>query len=68
MSNWFTKLLNYLNFNTRINALIPVLLALLPILLQDIENQDTIKGISQEIVLVDSYPVILCSGKKKGKE
>ena len=42
--------------------------ALTPILLQDIENQDTIKGISQEIVLVDSYPVILCSGKKKGKE
>jgi Transposase DDE domain len=67
MSSWFPKLPNYSNFNARINALNPALLALLPILLQNIENQGIVKGISQDIVLVDSYPIILCSGKRQGK-
>lgn len=67
MSSWFAKLPNYSNFNTRINALNLALLALCPTILQDIENQNNVKGISQDIVLVDSYPIILCSGKRKGK-
>lgn len=67
MSSWFPKLPNYSNFNARINALNPALLALIPILLQDIDNQGIVKGISQDIVLVDSYPIILCSGKRQGK-
>lgn len=67
MSSWFPTFPNYSNFNTRINALNPVLLAIVPIILQDIENQDLVKGISQDIVLVDSYPIILCSAKRRGK-
>jgi hypothetical protein len=67
MSRWFPKLPNYSNFNARINALNPVSLALIPILLQDIDNEGIVKGISQDIVLVDSYPIILCSGKRQGK-
>ena len=43
------------------------MLAFLPIVLQDIENQGIVKGISKDIVLVDSYPIILCSGKRQGK-
>lgn len=67
MSSWFPKLPNYSNFNTRINALNPALMALVPIILQDLENKGVVKGISQDIVLVDSYPIILCSGKRQGK-
>jgi hypothetical protein len=67
MSSWFPKLPNYSNFNARINALNPALLALVPIILQDIESQGIVKGISQDMVLVDSYPIILCSGKRQGK-
>lgn len=67
MSSWFPKLPNYSNFNVRLNALNPALLALVPIILQDIESQGVVKGISQDIVLVDSYPIILCSGKRQGK-
>ena len=67
MSSWFPKLPNYSNFNTRMNALNPALMALVPIILQDLENKGVVKGISQDIVLVDSYPIILCSGKRQGK-
>ena len=67
MSSWFPKLPNYANFNVRINALNPALLALVPIILQNIESQGIVKGISPDIVLVDSYPIILCSGKRQGK-
>lgn len=67
MSSWFPKLPNYSNFNARINALNPALSPLVLIILQDIENQWIIKGVSHDIVLVDSYPIILCSGKRQGK-
>ncbi|NBA78955.1 transposase [Emticicia sp. ODNR4P] len=67
MSSWFPKLPNYSNFNARINALNPALSALVPMLLQNIENKCIVKGISHDIVLVDSYPIILCSGKRQGK-
>jgi hypothetical protein len=67
MSSWFPSLPTYANFNVRINALNPALLAIVPMILQGIESQGIVKGISQDIVLVDSYPIILCSGKRQGK-
>ena len=57
---YFPQLPNYANFNTRINALHYLMLALLPIMLQDIEEQEIVKNISQEIALVDiSFKPIL---------
>ena len=44
-----------------------LMLALLPIMLQHIEEQDIVKNISQEISLVDAFPIMLCSGKRSGK-
>ena len=67
MKSYFPQLPNYANFNTRINALHHLMLALLPIMLQHIVEQDIVKDISQEISLVDAFPIMLCSGKRSGK-
>jgi hypothetical protein len=67
MKSYFPLLPNYANFNTRINALHHLMLALLPIMLQHIEQQDIVKNISEEISLVDAFPIMLCSGKRSAK-
>lgn len=67
MKSYFPNLPNYASFNTRINALHHLMLALLPMLLQHIEEQDIIKNVSQEIALVDAFPIMLCSGKRSAK-
>jgi hypothetical protein len=43
------------------------MLALLPIMLQHIQEQEIVKNISQEIALVDAFPIMLCSGKCSAK-
>lgn len=67
MKSWFPKLPTYENFNARINLLNSAILGLIPMILQDIENQGVVKNIQHDIALVDSFPIILCSGKRKGK-
>lgn len=67
MKSWFPTLPNYANFNTRLNRLDACLLGLVPILLQFIENDDIVKNIEEDILLIDAFPIMLCSGKRKGK-
>lgn len=67
MKSWFPQLPNYSNFNTRINALSSAVLSLVPLLLEYIDNENIVKNISKEIVLIDSFPIMLCSGKRAGK-
>lgn len=67
MRSWFPQLPNYANFNARINKLHSAILALTVIVLQSIEEQGVVKGLHPNIALVDSFPIMLCSGKRKGK-
>jgi hypothetical protein len=67
MKSWFPDLPNYANFNSRLNNLGSAVLSLLPLLLKYIDNEHLIKDIDSQIALVDSFPIILCSGKRAGK-
>ena len=67
MKSWFPQLPNYANFNTRINFLNSAVLSFVPLLLERIENEQLVKNISNEIVLIDAFPIMLCSGKRAGK-
>jgi hypothetical protein len=67
MKNWFPNLPNYANFNVRLNQLHSSILGILPILLQFIENECIIKNIQEDIMLIDAFPIMLCSGKRNGK-
>jgi Transposase DDE domain len=58
---------NYSNFNTRLNRLHSSILSFIPILLKYIEDNNIVPNIEQEIVLIDAFPIILCSGKRQGK-
>ncbi|HQE50706.1 MAG TPA: transposase [Fervidobacterium sp.] len=64
--SWFPELPAYANFNNRLNKhsnSIPYLVDLIVNDLQNIENE----FIQNNISLVDSMPIILCSGKRRGK-
>jgi hypothetical protein len=67
LKSWFPCLPNYANFNARLNKLHPCILGLVPMLLQLIEKEDVVKNVNGDVLLVDSFPIILCSGKRKGK-
>jgi hypothetical protein len=67
MTSSFPELPNYSNVNSRLNNLDLVILSLLPLLLERIGNEGLVKGIDEGIALADSFPVILCSGKRSGK-
>jgi hypothetical protein len=67
LRSWFPQLPAYANFNTRLNFLENVFLSLIPIVLRDIENQGIIKGVVQNVSLIDSLPIVLCKGKRQGK-
>jgi hypothetical protein len=67
MASWFPELPNYPNFNSRLNNLDSAILSLLPLLLERIDREGIVKGINQQITLVDSFPVILCSGNRSDK-
>jgi len=64
---WFPNLPTYAKFNTRLNFWESALLAFVPMLLQTIEDENIVKDIQTHIALVDSLPIMLCSGKRKGK-
>ncbi len=62
--SWFPDLPSYQAFNQRINRLASVFPYLVHLLLTEVEiDEDT----DLEISLLDSFPIITCSGKRKGK-
>ena len=66
MKSWFPDLSAYANFNSRLNnlgAALPYLVEQMLNEVQNIENQD----IDEEVSLMDSLPIMLCSGKRRGK-
>lgn len=67
MGSYFPNLPNYGNFNARINRLEDAILAFVPIILEKITEENIVKNIIPKIALVDAFPIILCSGKRKGK-
>lgn len=67
MKSWFPCLPTYENFNTRLNQLHSSVLGLIPILLQLIENEQLVPNVQEDILLVDAFPIMLCSGKRRGK-
>jgi len=67
LKSWFPQLPSYANFNQRLNALHSAILALVMTNLQNIENQGLVQNISADIVLLDAFPIMLCSCKRQGK-
>ena len=63
LRDWFPKLPSYEAFNVRINRLSEVFRVLSETVLNDFVPQ----GCSQTIKLIDSMPVITCSGKRTPK-
>lgn len=63
MKSWFPKLPSYSAFNHRINFLAPVFPHLIGMFLEDCDKQ----GVQIDVSLIDSMPIITCSGKRKGK-
>lgn len=61
--DWFPKLPSYQAFCNRLNRLAPVFPALAECFLQDVDRQ----GVALDISLIDSLPIITCSGKRAGK-
>ncbi len=61
--SWFPLLPSYVNFNTRLNRLACVFPNLVSCLLQDADKH----GIDFTISVLDSMPIITCSGKRLGK-
>jgi len=61
--SWFPKLPSYVAFNTRLNNLGAVFQRLTEILVQTNQPKDC----NLEFSLLDSLPIITCSGKRKGK-
>lgn len=62
-SDWFPKLHSYVAFNTRINNLAHVFQMLSESFMQDFIPEST----SNKFSLLDSMPIITCSGKRQGK-
>lgn len=66
LRSWFPALPAYANFNSRLNKLCSSIQYLVGLMLSEIqatENQD----IEENISLLDSMPIMLCSGKRQGK-
>lgn len=63
LRSWFPKLPSYSAFNTRLNRLSEAFIHLVRPLLADFIPKDC----STEFSLLDSLPIITCSGKRAGK-
>jgi len=63
LHSWFPKLPSYQTFNDRLNRLASVFPLLAARLLRDVDTTGAQFGIS----LLDSMPIITCSGKRAGK-
>lgn len=62
-SDWFPLLPSYTTFNTRLNRLSYVFQLLTELLMKDFMPQEY----SENTSLIDSMPIITCSGKRQGK-
>ena len=63
LRSWFPKLGTYQAFNNRLNRLSGVFTRLVEMILEDFQPEDCLFNQS----LLDSMPIICCSGKRKGK-
>lgn len=63
LHDWFPKLPSYQAFSKRLNRLAAVFPVLAGCFLQDVERH----GVEADISLMDSLPIITCSGKRAGK-
>lgn len=61
--SWFPLLPSYANFNARLNRLAGTFPLLVSCLLRDADKH----GIDLTISVLDSMPIITCSGKRRGK-
>lgn len=61
--SWFPSLPSYTSFSTRLNRLAPVF----PVLVQILINSADKTGIDLDTSVLDSMPIITCSGKRQGK-
>lgn len=63
MPGWFPRLPSYPTFVARLNRLAPALPHLAAALLRDVDK----RGVERCFSVLDSFPVMLCSGKRQGK-
>ena len=63
LHDWFPKLPSYQTFNNRLNRLASVFPPLIICLLKGVDTT----GVRFDISLLDSMPIITCSGKRSGK-
>ena len=63
LPDWFPNLPSYQSFNNRLNRLASVFPPLIVCLLKDVNTT----GVRFDISLLDSMPIITCSGKRSGK-
>lgn len=63
LRDWFPDLGSYQAFNNRLNRVCSVMNSLVESLCSDFSPDD----ISNDLSVLDSMPVITCSGKRKGK-
>jgi hypothetical protein len=66
LKSWFPDLPAYANFNSRLNNLAPALPYLVEEMLQKLQMIDN-QSIDTNISVLDSLPIMLCSGKRQGK-
>lgn len=66
LRSWFPDLPAYANFNARLNNLSNSIPYLINLILNDLQNTEN-QYIDASISLIDSMPIMLCSGKRKGK-
>ena len=66
LRSWFPDLPAYANFNTRLNSLGCCIQYLVELMLSEIQIGEQ-QYIETGISLLDSMPIMLCSGKRRGK-
>ena len=63
LSSWFPKLPAYATFVARLNRMSSAFPYLVANLLQKVDRQ----GVVEDVSVLDSFPIILCSAKRQGK-
>lgn len=66
LRSWFPALPAYANFNSRLNNLCNSIQHLVGLMLSEIQVAES-QHIEENISLLDSMPIMLCSGKRQGK-
>lgn len=66
LRSWFPNLPAYANFNSRLNNLGDTMIVLVDSILNDLQNASC-QNIRPGVSIIDSLPIMLCSGKRSGK-